>query len=198
MPQEYGFEWSGMSLQEKISGNSIVITFTFVLIVVFLVLAAQYESWILPLMIMIPVPLVMLGALLGLQYANLPMNVFAQIGLVLLIAMSSKNAILIVEFAKELRESGKSIVDSAIDAAVSRFRPILMTIFSFIFGIIPLAIATGAGAQTQKTIGVALLGGMTIATFVALFIVPVIYVLLEAMRETVVDVQEEVRMRESL
>jgi len=198
MPKEYGFEWSGMSLQEKISGNSIVITFTFVLIVVFLVLAAQYESWILPLMIMIPVPLVMLGALLALQYVNLPMNVFAQIGLVLLIAMSSKNAILIVEFAKELRESGKSIVDSAIDAAVSRFRPILMTIFSFIFGIIPLAIATGAGAQTQKTIGVALLGGMTIATFVALFIVPVIYVLLEAMRETVVDVQEEVKMRNSL
>lgn len=198
MPKEYGFEWSGMSLQEKISGNSIVITFTFVLIVVFLVLAAQYESWILPLMIMIPVPLVMLGALLALQYVNLPMNVFAQIGLVLLIAMSSKNAILIVEFAKELRESGKSIVDSAIDAAVSRFRPILMTIFSFIFGIIPLALATGAGAQTQKTIGVALLGGMTIATFVALFIVPVIYVLLEAMRETVVDVQEEVKMRESL
>ncbi len=187
-----------MSLQEKISGNSIVITFTFVLIVVFLVLAAQYESWILPLMIMIPVPLVMLGALLALQYVNLPMNVFAQIGLVLLIAMSSKNAILIVEFANELRESGKSIVDSAIDAAVSRFRPILMTIFSFIFGIIPLAIATGAGAQTQKTIGVALLGGMTIATFVALFIVPVIYVLLEAMRETVVDVQEEVKMRNSL
>jgi multidrug efflux pump subunit AcrB len=126
------------------------------------------------------------------------MNVFAQIGLVLLIAMSSKNAILIIEFAKELRESGKSITDSAIDAAVSRFRPILMTIFSFIFGIIPLAIATGAGAQTQKTIGVALLGGMVIATFVALFIVPVIYVLLEAMRETVVDVQEEVKMRESL
>ena len=198
MPKEYGFEWSGMSLQEKIAGNSIIITFTFVLIVVFLVLAAQYESWILPLMIMIPVPLVMLGALLALQYVNLPMNVFAQIGLVLLIAMSSKNAILIVEFAKELRESGKSIVDSAIDAAVSRFRPILMTIFSFIFGIIPLAIATGAGAQTQKTIGVALLGGMTIATFVALFIVPVIYVLLEAMRETVVDVQEEVKMRNSL
>jgi hydrophobe/amphiphile efflux-1 (HAE1) family protein len=198
MPKEYGFEWAGMSLQEKIAGNSTLITFTFVLIVVFLVLAAQYESWILPLMIMIPVPLVMLGALLGLSYANLPMNVFAQIGLVLLIAMSSKNAILIVEFAKELRESGKSIVDSAIGAAVSRFRPILMTIFSFIFGIIPLAIATGAGAQTQKTIGVALLGGMTIATFVALFIVPVIYVLLEAMRETVVDVEQEVKMRDSL
>ncbi|MCU7818988.1 MAG: efflux RND transporter permease subunit [gamma proteobacterium symbiont of Lucinoma myriamae] len=198
MPKEYGFEWSGMSLQEKISGNSTIITFAFVIIVVFMVLAAQYESWILPLMIMIPVPLVMLGALLGLQYANLPMNVFAQIGLVLLIAMSSKNAILIVEFAKELRESGKSITDSAIEAAVSRFRPILMTIFSFIFGIIPLAIATGAGAQTQKTIDVALLGGMTIATFVALFIVPVIYVLLEAMRETVVDVEQEVKMRESL
>ena len=198
MPKEYGFEWSGMSLQEKISGNATVMTFTFVLIVVFMVLAAQYESWILPLMIMVPVPLVMLGALLGLQVTGLPMNVFAQIGLVLLIAMSSKNAILIVEFAKELRESGQSISNSAINAAVSRFRPILMTIFSFIFGIIPLALATGAGAVTQKTIGIALLGGMTMATIVALFIVPVVYVLLEAMRELVVDVEEEVKMRESL
>jgi len=198
MPKEYGFEWSGMSLQEKQSGSSTVMTFAFVILVVFMVLAAQYESWILPLMIILPVPLVMLGALTGLNYVGLPMNVFAQIGLVLLIAMSSKNAILIIEFAKELRESGKSITDSAIDAAVSRFRPILMTIFSFIFGIFPLAMATGAGAVTQKTIGIALLGGMTMATFVALFIVPVIYVLLEAMRELVVDVEEEVKMRESL
>lgn len=198
MPQEYGFSWSGMSLQEKESGNAIVMTFSFVLIVVFMVLAAQYESWILPLMIMIPVPIVMLGALLGLKLAGLPMNVFAQIGLVLLIAMSSKNAILIVEFAKELREKGQSISDAAINASVSRFRPILMTILSFIFGIFPLALATGAGAVTQKTIGIALLGGMAIATLVALFIVPVIYVLLEAMRELVVDVEEEVKIRESL
>lgn len=198
MPKDYGFEWSGMSLQEKESGDALVMTFAFVILVVFMVLAAQYESWILPLMIMIPVPIVMLGALTGLNLVGLPMNVFAQIGLVLLIAMSSKNAILIVEFAKELRESGKSIVDSAVEAAVSRFRPILMTILSFIFGIIPLALATGAGAVTQKTIGVALLGGMTMATFVALFIVPVIYVLLESMREIVVNVEEEVKMRESL
>ena len=198
MPKEYGFQWSGMSLQEKQSGSSTAITFAFVILVVFMVLAAQYESWVLPLMIILPVPLVMLGALTGLNYVGLPMNVFAQIGLVLLIAMSSKNAILIIEFAKELRESGTSIVDSAIEAAVSRFRPILMTILSFIFGIIPLALATGAGAITQKTIGVALLGGMTMATFVALFIVPVIYVLLEAMRELVVNVEEEVKMRESL
>ena len=198
MPKEYGFQWSGMSLQERLSGNSTAMTFAFVVLVVFMVLAAQYESWVLPLMILVPVPLVMLGALMGLSMAGLSMNVFAQIGLVLLIAMSSKNAILIVEFAKELREQGNSIVDSAIDAAVSRFRPILMTIFSFIFGIFPLAMATGAGAITQKTIGVALLGGMTLATFVALFFVPVVYVLLEAMRELVVDVEEEVKMRESL
>ena len=198
MPSTYGFEWSGMSLQEKVSGSSTIMTFSFVLIVVFLVLAAQYESWIFPLMIMVPVPLVMLGALFALKMTGLPMNVFAQIGLVLLIGMSSKNAILIVEFAKELREAGKSIVDAGIEAAISRFRPILMTIFSFIFGIIPLAMATGAGAVTQKTIGVALLGGMTMATFVALLIVPMIYVLLESMRELVVDVEEEVQRRESL
>jgi len=198
MPKTYGYQWSGMSLQEKIAGSSTVMTFSFVLIVVFMVLAAQYESWIFPLMIMIPVPLVMLGALTALEYVHLPMNVFAQIGMVLLIGMSSKNAILIVEFAKELREAGKSITDAGVEAAVSRFRPILMTIFSFIFGIIPLAVATGAGAVTQKTIGVALLGGMTMATLVALLIVPLIYVLLETMRETVVDVKEEVKRRESL
>ena len=109
-----------------------------------------------------------------------------------------KNAILIVEFAKDLREAGETIVDSAVKAAVSRFRPILMTIFSFIFGVLPLAAATGAGAVTQKTIGVALLGGMVMATLVALLIVPLIYVLLETMRETVVNVEEEVKRRESL
>ena len=198
MPKQYGYEWSGMSLQERESSSSTALTFAFVIIVVFMVLAAQYESWIYPLMIMLPVPLVMLGALLALKYAVLPMNVFAQIGLVLLIGMSSKNAILIVEFAKDLRDKGTSITDSAIEAAIARFRPILMTIFSFIFGIIPLAVATGAGAVTQKTIGIALLGGMTMATFVALLIVPMIYVLLETMRETVVNVEDEIARRESL
>jgi len=192
----YGFEWSGMSFQEKLAGNAKIYVFTFALIVVYLVLAAQYESWVLPIMIMVSVPLVMLGALLGQNLAGLDNNLFAQIGLVLLIGLSSKNAILIVEVAKEQRENGVSIIESALNAAQLRFRAIMMTILSFVFGVIPLAIATGAGAMTMKSIGVVVLGGMIAATFISTMLVPVVYVLLESMRELVVDVEEEVRNRE--
>jgi hydrophobe/amphiphile efflux-1 (HAE1) family protein len=198
LPQGYGYDWSGMSYQEKLAGNAQVYVFTFALIVVFLVLSAQYESWILPMMIMIPVPLVMLGALLALAASGMPLNIFAQIGLVLLIGLSSKNAILIVEFAKELREQGKSITEAAISAGTLRFRAIMMTILSFVFGVIPLAFAMGAGAITQRSIGITVLGGMVIATLVSTLIVPVIYVLLETMREKFVSVDEEIAKRESI
>ncbi|WP_136808271.1 efflux RND transporter permease subunit [Desulfosediminicola flagellatus] len=194
----YGFEWSGMSYQEKLAGNAQVFVFTFALIVVYLVLAAQYESWILPVMIMISVPLVMLGALLAQNVAGLDNNLFAQIGLVLLIGLSSKNAILIIEVAKEQREHGVPIVQAAVNSAKLRFRAIMMTILSFVFGVFPLAIASGAGAMTMKSIGVVVLGGMVAATFISTMLVPVIYVLLETMRELVVDVEAEVKNRESL
>lgn len=196
--KSYGFEWSGMSYQEKLAGNTKIFVFTFALIVVYLVLAAQYESWILPVMILVSVPLVMFGALLGQNMAGLDNNLFAQIGLVLLIGLSSKNAILIVEVAKELREKGSSIIDSAMGAAGGRFRAIMMTILSFVFGVIPLAFATGAGAMTMRSIGVIVLGGMIAATFVSTMLVPVVYVLLETLREKFVDVEEEVRNREML
>ena len=192
----YGYEWSGMSYQERLAGNAKIYVFGFALIVVYLVLAAQYESWVLPIMIMVSVPLVMLGALLGQNFAGLDNNLFAQIGLVLLIGLSSKNAILIVEVAKEQRESGVSIIESSVNAAKLRFRAIMMTILSFVFGVIPLAVATGAGAMTMKSIGVVVLGGMIAATFISTMLVPVVYVLLETMRELVVDVQEEVKNRE--
>lgn len=196
--KSYGYEWSGMSYQEKLAGNTKIFVFTFAIIVVYLVLAAQYESWILPIMILVSVPLVMLGALIAQNFAGLDNNLFAQIGLVLLIGLSSKNAILIIEVAKENREAGKSIIDSALAAGKLRFRAIMMTILSFVFGVLPLAFAAGAGAMTMRSIGVVVLGGMVAATFISTMLVPVIYVLLESMREIFVNVEEEVRNREML
>ncbi|MFA9372509.1 MAG: efflux RND transporter permease subunit [Poseidonibacter sp.] len=183
LPSSVGYEFSGMSLQEKEAGNAAVYIFALSIIMVFLFLAAQYESWMMPLMIMLPIPAVMFGALGANMFAGLLNNTYTQIGLVLLIGMSCKNAILIIEFAKELREKGESIVNSAIQASVLRLRAILMTIFSFLLGILPLVFASGAGAVSRQSLGTAVFGGMIMSTILTLFFTPILFVILQRLRE---------------
>ena len=177
------YSWSGMSFQEKQSSGSAGIIFVFSFFLVFLILAAQYESWSLPLSIMLGTPFAIFGAFLFLVVAryfsiSFENNIFAQISLILLIAMAAKNAILIVEFAKLKFDEGLSLYDAAMDAAKLRFRPILMTVFSFVLGILPLVLASGSGAEARKVMGMALLGGIGIATFLGVFMYPMLFVLI--------------------
>ncbi len=183
LPKDIGYEFSGMSLQEKEAGNAAVYIFALSILMVFLFLAAQYESWMMPLMIMLPIPAVMLGALGANMLVGLLNDTYTQIGLVLLIGMSSKNAILIVEFAKDLREKGQSIIDAAINASILRLRAILMTIFAFLLGILPLVFASGAGAVSRQSLGTAVFGGMLMSTFLTFFLTPVLFVILQKLRE---------------
>lgn len=182
-PSTISYEYSGMTLQEKKAGNAAMYIFMLSIIMVFLFLAAQYESWMMPLMIMIPIPAVLFGALGANWLGDITNNIYTQVGLVLLIGMSCKNAILIVEFAKELRDKGQSIVDAAINASILRLRAILMTIFSFLLGILPLVIASGAGAISRQAIGTAVFGGMVLSTVLTLLLTPILFVLLQRLRE---------------
>ncbi|MEJ2547803.1 MAG: multidrug efflux RND transporter permease subunit [Gemmatimonadota bacterium] len=183
LPQQMGYQWSGVTYQQIAAGNLAPIIFSLAIIFVFLFMAAQYESWMIPLAVLMGVPMAILGALLFTGLRSLDNNIYTQIGLVLLIGLSAKTAILIVEFAKQLREEGKDVVDSAVTAARLRFRPILMTAFSFILGVIPLAIASGAGAASRVSLGTAVLGGMLIATVSGVFLIPVFYVIVQGMVE---------------
>jgi hydrophobic/amphiphilic exporter-1 (mainly G- bacteria), HAE1 family len=183
LPAEMGYGWGNMSYQEKKAGGSGNIVFVFALLFVFLILAAQYESWSLPFSILLGTPFAVFGAMLFILFFRLfsesyENNVFMQISLVMLIAMAAKNAILIVEFANLRFSEGKTLFDAAIQAAKERFRPILMTAFSFILGVLPLVVASGAGAEARKVMGVALLGGMVIATTLGVFMYPMLYVLI--------------------
>ena len=183
LPQGMSYEWSGISLEEKESGPQGTILFVLGIIVVFLVLAAQYESFVDPVIILLSVPLAMMGALLAQYLRHLDNDVFCQIGLVMLVGLASKNAILIVEFANHLKLSGLSPEDAVKGACETRFRPILMTSLAFVSGILPLVFATGAGAASRHSLGTAVCGGMIFSTVLSLYIVPVIYLTVGAIRE---------------
>jgi HAE1 family hydrophobic/amphiphilic exporter-1 len=170
-----------MSYQEKVAQQGVPasVVFGLSLVAVFLILAAQYESWSLPFSVLLGTPIAVFGAFAALWLRGLDNDVFAQIGLVMLIGLAAKNAILIVEFAKDEFEQGKSIVDAALGAARLRLRPILMTAFAFILGVVPLVIAEGAGAVSRRILGTGVMGGMLAATFIAIFIIPVSFYVVE-------------------
>jgi len=183
MPEGMGYEWSGTSYQEIKAGNLAPLIFALSIVFVFLFLAALYESWSMPFMVMLAVPLALMGAMLAQYMRGLTNDVYCQIGLVMLIGLASKNAILIVEFAKQRREDGLPVIEAAMQAAMIRLRPILMTAFAFILGVFPLVIASGAGAQSRHSLGTAVFGGMIVSTMLSLIVVPVFYVIIENLRE---------------
>jgi multidrug efflux pump len=176
LPPGIGFEWSGTSFEERQSGTQAPLLFAVSLVVVFLCLAALYESWSVPLAVMLVVPLGVFGAVTAVTLRGLPDDVYFKVGLVAIIGLSAKNAILIIEFARELQEQGKELVEATLEACRLRFRPILMTSIAFIFGVLPLAISTGAGANSRHAIGTGVMGGMIAATALAVFLVPVFFV----------------------
>jgi len=183
LPAGMGFEWTGMSYQERLAAGQATIIFALALLFVYLVLCALYESWSLSFAIILAVPLALVGTVLALWATGLDVNMYTQIGMVLLIGLASKAAILIVEFARTLRESGKSINEAALEAARLRFRPILMTALTFVLGVVPLVIATGAGAASRRSVGTTVFGGMLSAIVLMVVFVPVFFVVLQRFSE---------------
>ncbi|MEG3063789.1 MAG: efflux RND transporter permease subunit, partial [Comamonas sp.] len=181
LPQGIGFEWTELTYQEILAGNSALLVFPLAILLVFLVLAAQYESLTLPIAIILIVPMGLLAAMTGVWLSGGDNNVFTQIGLIVLVGLSAKNAILIVEFARELEFAGRTPIQAAIEASRLRLRPILMTSLAFVMGVLPLVLATGAGAEMRSAMGVAVFFGMIGVTAFGLFLTPVFYVVLRRM-----------------
>ena len=181
LPPGFDFAWAGQSLEEVKAGTQVVFIFALSLVIVYLVLAAQYESWVLPFIILLGVPLAVVGGLGAQWLRGLANDVFCQVGLVMLIGLAAKNSILIVEFAEQLRERGLGIREAALEAARIRLRPILMTSFAFILGVMPLAVATGAGAGARNSVGTSVAGGMLASTLLSIFFIPVLYAVIRSL-----------------
>ena len=183
LPASMGYEWTGVTYQQLAAGNQAPVIFGLAFVFVFLFLAAQYESWLIPFAVLLSIPFALFGAILATWLRALDNNVYTQIGLVLLIGLSAKTAILIVEFAKQLRDEGKPTLEAAVEAARLRFRPLLMTAFSFILGVLPLLVASGAGSASRRALGTAVFGGMIVSTMVGVFLIPVFFVLVQKLRD---------------
>ena len=177
----FGYEWTSVAYQETKAGSTTMLVFAMALLVAFLVLSAQYESWTSPIAAIMGLPIALLGAILGCFVMGVPVSIYTQIGIILLIALSAKNGILIVEFARDYHKAGNPLRESPLEAGHIRLRPILMTSFAFISGLIPLAVASGAGALGNRSIGTAAAGGMLIGTFVGIFLIPGLYVIFESL-----------------
>lgn len=183
LPKGVGYEWTGISLEEKQSESQTLFLLLLSMLVVFLVLAALYESWSIPLSVMLVVPLGLIGAFVAVMIRGMPNDIFFKVGMITIIGLSAKNAILIVEFAKALREEGMGLVEATVAAAKLRLRPILMTSLAFTCGVIPLVIASGASSETQKAIGTGVFGGMISATVLAVIFVPIFFIVVMSMVE---------------
>jgi len=190
LPPGFTLEWTDLSFQQVSEGRANLIVFPLALLLVFLALAALYESWILPLAILLIVPLCVLAALVGVHLTHGDRNIFVQIGLVVLIGLATKNAILIVEFARDLEQQGRSILEAALEACRLRLRPIVMTSFAFIAGVMPLLFSTGPGAEVRRAMGVTVFSGMLGVTFFGLVLTPVFYVALRLLRQRVAETSE--------
>lgn len=183
LPENYHVEWTGLSYQEKQNQGQIVYLMALALLFAYLFLVGQYESWTIPVPVMLAVVFAILGALLGLLITGETMSIYAQLGMVMLIGLAAKNAILMVEFSKQERESGKSVFEAALNGANLRYRAVLMTAWSFLFGVFPLVIATGAGSGSRRAIGITTFSGMVLATLVGIVFTPALYALFQRIRE---------------